>query len=142
MNCLRNHGWPLLVLALACALGGCRHDSKTYGKVSGRVTSENKPVVEAVVLFQEPAQHIYIQAVTDADGRYNFSDQPGEGLPIGHYQIAVLPPTQEIHTGQPLPPPKPFPKVKPTVHDPARSGFQLEVVAGENHYDLDLSLAK
>ena len=128
----------LFTWLLFCALTGCSRDQNTYGKVSGRVTADDKPVVDAVVLFQEPAQHIFIQATTDADGRYNFDKLPGEGLPVGNYQIAVQPPIQEIETGKPLPPPKPFPKVDPKFLDPEKSGLKLEVKTGENPFDIAL----
>jgi hypothetical protein len=128
----------LAALAMLCALGGCTRDTKTYGKVSGRLTADDKPVAEAIVLFQEPAQHIFIQATTDSDGRYSFDKYPGEGLPIGKYQIAVQPPIQEIETGKPIPPPKPFPKVDPRFLDPAKSGLKLEVKAGDNPLNIDL----
>lgn len=130
------------LLAAVCLLGlliGCSHDDKTYGKVSGRITANSKAVVAAMVLFQDPAQHIFIQATTDSDGHYDFDKLPGKGLPVGNYQVAVQPPIQEIRTGEPLPPPKPFPKIDEKFCDPERSGLKLEVKAGDNPFDIDLS---
>ena len=131
---------PAIVI-VACALGplaGCAGDTKEHGKVHGRVTSSMKPVVEAVVLFEDPQQHVYLQATTDMEGRYDFAKFPGGGLPVGTYRVAVQPPIQEIRTGEPLPPPKPFPKVDSRFLNPAASGLQLQVTSGDNPYDIEL----
>jgi hypothetical protein len=128
----------ILMLLFFCALTGCNRDQRTYGKVSGRVTADDQPVVEAAVIFQDSAQHIFIQATTDNDGHYSFDNHPGGGLPIGSYQIAVQPPVQEIRTGEPLPAPKPFPKVDPKYLEPEKSGLSLQVNVGENSFQIAL----
>ena len=129
----------VLFAASLCLSAGCHRDGKTYGKVQGRVTSAGKPVIEAVVIFREPKQHVVKQAITGDDGRYNCDKFAGGGLPVGNYEVAVQQPIQEIHTGQPLPPPKPFPKIDPKYFDPGKSGLKLEVKPGDNPpFDIDL----
>lgn len=134
---LKNHQF-LVACSLLLLATGCGGKEKTYGQVGGRVVSAGKPVVEAVVLFEDPTQHLFIQATTDKDGYYQFDKLPGGGLPVGSYRIAVQPPVEEIKTGEPIPPPKPFPKIDPSLLEPAKSGLTLEVKIGKNPFDIDL----
>lgn len=130
--------WIILLLGSASAVG-CGGDSKQYGQVHGRVAFNDQPVAEAIVVFQEPTQHHYLQTTTDTEGRYNFDKLPGGGLPLGRYQISVQPPLIEFRTGEPLPPPKPFPPANGKFLDANKSGLSLEVQLGSNQFDIALT---
>jgi len=121
-------------------LQGCsqKENEPIYGMIQGSVTFEGQPVRDAVILFQDPEQSVYLQSTTDQDGKFNFSSMPGGGLPVGNYQIAVQRAAARMAPGQPIPPLAPFPPVDAKYGNPDTSSLQVEVQPGENRFEADL----
>lgn len=88
----------LMVLTLGCgmaALGGCRQESEPppppeLRPVTGKVTVEGKPLVNAVVTFLQ-TDEFGTTAVgeTDADGDYELSYMGDPGVAAGKYKVAI-----------------------------------------------------
>jgi len=125
---------------LCLFLAGCG-GAKPTGMVSGRITFQGKPVPEAAVLLSNAAQGVYLTADADAEGCYMVLAAKGAGLPLGDYQVAVVPKSFRvpIPTGT-LAPAKPAgsPNIPEKYHSPESSGLKCTVVAGANRFDIDM----
>ncbi|MHC5537118.1 carboxypeptidase-like regulatory domain-containing protein [Singulisphaera rosea] len=88
----------LMLLTLGCGLasfGGCRQDSDPppppeLKPVTGKVTVEGKPLVNAVVTFLQ-TDEFGTTAVgeTDSDGDYELSYMGETGVAAGKYKVAI-----------------------------------------------------
>jgi hypothetical protein len=126
-------------LALA-VMAGCGATAEPRGRVSGKVTFQKKPVTEGIVAFANAEKAVYMNANIKADGSYKLLAAKGPGLPVGEYQVAVSPPTQDFQTG-PVERAnrKQFPNIPQKYRDPKTSGLKLTVKAGENpSFDIDM----
>ena len=87
----------LSVLALTCAVtasSGCGGSGLPLIPVSGVVTLDGQPVVDAMLTFlPESAAGHSGHAVIDAEGNYSVTTiDPGDGLLAGKYKVVVYPP--------------------------------------------------
>ena len=130
----RNLIW-LLPIALVVGCGGGGPDLGPTGTVTGKVTSDGKPVTGGSVWFHTAGQIGFGEI--GPDGVYSMSwntgGQHGEQVPIGEYRIAIHPP--EVGGGSTQDHPN-FPK---KYADPSTSGLNRTVAEGENTFDLEMT---
>jgi hypothetical protein len=114
------------VLVLAVVMTGC---SRRFpmAEVSGKVTLDGKPLSDATVMFV-PEKGFAAAGTLQPDGNFRLiSGRPGNGAVIGSHKVAVMP-------ANPL-----------KAHFPAKyqnaetSGFSVEVKAGKNSFEFDLT---
>lgn len=129
------------------AMIGCR--PATMASVTGTVTSQGKPVPDAVVQFvaqKGPGA----AGRTDADGRFSLSTlSPGDGAFFGMFKVAIEPFVPGMDPDAPAPsplsPPKPVAQREdiPNVYrSVATTPLSAEVKRGaKNTFDFDLSNA-
>ncbi|MEX2308070.1 MAG: carboxypeptidase-like regulatory domain-containing protein [Pirellulales bacterium] len=114
-------------------LAGCREGGPEIAPVSGRVTLDGRPLVNADVSFQPDGAQRASGGRTDADGRYQLMYKRGqEGAIVGEHTVRIWV-SREIVANPP--------------HIPARydteSELRREVKAGENNvFDFDLKTDK
>ena len=119
---------------------GCGSTKDKPQPVSGKVTSQGKPVGAGMIRLSNPAAGVDIMAPLQQDGTYEVIMAKGTGLPVGVYQVAVMPPRVDSPLGPMKERPKPQnpPDIPPKYRDPATSGVMLKVQAGDNHFDVDM----
>jgi hypothetical protein len=128
--------------ALAAAAGGCSRDIPVHS-VSGRVTLDGRPLVDAQISFR-PAQGPEAFGVLDSDGRYRLSTRAaGDGAVAGRHAVTLsqvtvglalepgVPPTLEKPTPGALPVPEKYLRAE-------TSGLEATVVPGTNAFDFEL----
>ena len=86
--------WSLAMIVVA----GCSPANPT-GKLQGTVTFEGQPVTNATVQIQSPTTGEAAAAELDAGGKYAF-DQP---VPVGEYQVTIVPTYQGPVAGEETP---------------------------------------
>lgn len=83
----------ILLLALGAFVGvlagGC--GGEDVGRVSGTVRVGGQPLSEGVVVFEDAAAGISVNATIGADGSYTAKTYDRNGLPPGTYQVAIKP---------------------------------------------------
>ena len=126
--------------SLAC---GCSRQTPVY-PVSGRVTIDGKPLVDAQISFR-PAQGPEAFGVLDSEGRYRLSTRAaGDGAVAGTHTVTLSQVTVGLALEPGVPPKleKPTPGAMPVPEKYLRaetSGLTATVVPGENTFDFDLS---
>jgi hypothetical protein len=130
--------WVPVSGMISLAAIGC--SPATMAKVSGTVTSNGKPVPDAVVQF---VAHKGPGAVgrTDATGQFSLSTlKPGDGAFFGTFQVTVqrfLPGEDPDNPSPSPPPPNDIPKV---YRSAATTPLSAEVKRGaKNAFDFELS---
>lgn len=93
------------LLLLGIALAGCSRP-EVLGPVSGKVTFQGAPVSKGMIVFSNLEKGVTIQAKLDEDGSYEVEMAKGAGLPLGTYQVCIVPPIPEVTTSWPMAPPK------------------------------------
>lgn len=129
------------VAAILCLLVGCSGPpAEPRGKVSGKVTFDQKPVTEGQVVFSNSDMGIFLTAALKADGSFELLTPQGPGLSLGKYRVSITPPVIEYPPGPP--PPgyqlKTFPNIPSQYRDPATSSFVAEVKLGENSFTFEM----
>jgi len=130
---------PILVLA-ALTLAGC--GKKDYGEVYGRVTFQDKPVTEGMVVVADEEWGTFRTARIQTNGSYVFPVTPQGGLPVkGVYQVAVKPPPVDAPAGIVKTPPKPkeYPDIPAKYRDPKTSGLKFELLESRYQFDIKMS---
>ena len=123
-------------LAATCLVGlllagGCGRP--TMAKVSGTVTSQGKPVADAIVQFL-PANRPGAGCRTDASGKYSLTTfKPGDGAYLGPCKVVVTPFVPGIDPNKPAPPPKPRPDIPEVYRAYQTTPFKADVVAGKHN---------
>ena len=114
------------VLVLAVVMTGCGRRFP-MAEVSGKVTLDGKPLSDATVMFV-PEKGFAAAGTLQPDGTFRLiSGRPGDGAVIGSHKVAVMP-------ANPL-----------KAHFPAKyqnaetRGFSVEVKAGKNSFEFDLT---
>ncbi len=129
----------LLTLFLGPGCGSKQTDRGPVGVVSGKVTFKGEGVTEGTVLFTNAASGFGGTATIESDGHYQMSSS--EGLPVGQYNVTVMPPIimQEVI---PNSPPSEVPKEMPNIPERYRyektSGLSVEVQKGKVTFDIDM----
>lgn len=136
----------LLLVGLATG-GGCSRQSPVY-PVSGRVSLDGKPLVDAQISFR-PAQGPEAFGVLDGEGRYTLSTRAaGDGAVAGKHAVTLSPLTEgliltpDAEPRLPAPTPGATPGAMPV---PAKylqaetSGLTATVEPGTNTFDFDLT---
>ena len=140
MSGLRLRHGSLAAICLVCLLlaGGCGRP--TMAKVSGTVTSQGKPVADAIVQFL-PANRPGAGCRTDASGKYALTTfKPGDGAYLGPCKVVVMPFVPGIDPDKPAPPPKPRPDIPDKYRDSSTTPLSAEVKRGvKNTFDFELS---
>ena len=123
-------------LAATCLVGlliagGCGRP--TMAKVSGTVTSQGKPVADAIVQFL-PANRPGAGCRTDASGKYSLTTfKPGDGAYLGPCKVVVMPFVPGLDPDKPAPPPKPRPDIPVKYRDSSTTPFKADVLAGKHN---------
>ena len=127
----------LTVGVLGC--GGSKRDP--VGAVSGAVTFQGQPVSEGMVSFHNPQKGVFLNFTLKPDGTYVARTAQQEGLPVGAYKVAVLPPLADVPVGVPKEPlqVKEYPNIPPRYRKPDTSGLTLVVQQGENRFDIAMA---
>jgi hypothetical protein len=132
----------LLLVGLAIG-GGCSRQIPVH-PVSGRVTLDGKPLVDAQISFR-PANGPEAFGVLDGDGRYTLSTRAaGDGAVAGKHAVTLSPLTEGLiltpDADPRLPAPTPGAMPVPAKYLQAEtSGLEATVVPGENVFDFDLT---
>jgi len=120
---------PIALVSLA-GCGGPDGRMETTA-VTGRVTVDGQPAVDARVIFHPAAPFAdknadYPRAVVDADGKFSLSTYgEGDGAPPGDYKVTVDLSDQSEGLSRRSDP------LKGRYRDPASSGLSATVAAGE-----------
>ncbi len=128
---LRGAAWGILwcsLLVIAAGCGGSR-DTRTTGRVKGKVTLGGQPLSEGIVTFSSASVGSGAEAVVTADGSFVVDGE----LLAGNYQIAVQPPGPT--PDNPTPRKSGIPK---KYRDPGTSQLAADVAVGDNEVSFDL----
>jgi hypothetical protein len=132
----------VFALVVICLLGCGSGRRETLGKVSGRVTLRSAPAYPSVVTFANKEQGVHMTAIVAEDGQYTVKMARGDGLPLGTYQVAVIPGPGKAPAFKPGPPIRvdasQYPKIPKNYQDPNSSGLTLTVKEGDNVYDIEM----
>lgn len=132
-----------VAIAAALLAVGCSRPMPMH-PVSGRVTLDGKPLVDAQISFR-PAQGPEAFAVLDGDGRYTLSTRAaGDGAVAGTHAVTLSMLTEGLimNPGEPPRLPDPTPGAVPVPErylQAETSGLTATVVPGANTFDFDLS---
>ena len=127
-------GLALMLVAMV----GCGSAGEPRGYVSGKVTYSGEPVSEGVVVFSSATGNFAAQGTLQNNGSYSVRSSDG-GLPVGEYQVVVLPPTVQTPDTPDSPGGEAFLEVDniPSRYRSAsQSGLSLKVEAGNNTFDI------
>ena len=125
---------------LPCVLvTGCG-SNEAIGPVSGTVTFQGTPVREGLIVFTNETRGITITARLGEDGSYQAETAGGKGLPVGDYQVTIVPPIPKTTTSWPATPPKPpsYDNIPSRYRDPRTSGLTVEVTTAGTAFPVDM----
>ena len=134
--------WAAAVLFASLILvgSGCGGAGAPVGSVSGKVTYRGEPVTEGTVSFTSDILAASGTGEVQPDGTYTLATQ-GDGLPLGKYQVCIMPPMQEESLHPQLsaaPVAKDMPNIPQKYRSFRTSGFEATVQEGENAHDFDM----
>jgi hypothetical protein len=132
--------WLALVVLCGLAASGCA-GGEVLGTVRGTVSFQGAPVRDGMVLFTNPEKGVNITAPLQENGTFEVQMAKGFGLPVGTYQVAVIPPLPKVVTSWPAqaPKPPPYPNIPARYRDPKTSDLKVEVVAGGVEFNVDMT---
>lgn len=128
----------VLVALAALAATSCKKP-RDIAPVYGKVTFNNTPVTEGLVIFQSTEDGVLTSAAAkiQSDGSYRVKVMEGDGLYLGNYEIRLSPPVvAELEMT------KTPPKAPTTANIPERyrsfnsSGLKLTIKTGDNQFDI------
>ncbi len=133
-----------MALLVGCTffIGGCggSSDGEIRGTVSGKVTFAGEPVPEGVVLLTAADGNHAAQGEIRSDGSYSVRTPEG-GLPVGEYQVAVLPPTIVTPDTADSPGgevPKEVDNIPEKYRSAQNSGLLIKLERGSNTFDISM----
>ncbi|WP_296458683.1 carboxypeptidase-like regulatory domain-containing protein [Rubinisphaera sp.] len=133
-----------LTLAIqALLIAGCGDsgpDLGPTGTLRGTVMFESTPVTEGSVHLSHLQEGHGGVAQIDGSGAYAIDSY--RGLPVGTYQVTVIPPMVEVDAGPNSPKsesPKDMKNIPQKYRDPSTSGLTVEITAGENTFEINMS---
>ena len=102
-------------------------------KVSGAVTSQGRPVPDAIVQFV-PTKGPGAAGRTDTEGRFSLTTlKPGDGAFLGPFRVTVQPFIPGNDPEKPTPPPPPRPDIPDRYRTVDKTPLTAEVVAGKKN---------
>ncbi len=123
----------VMFFVIGCLVIGCGRRSKPTGTVSGTVTLDGKPYVDASVIFFSPATGQGGSANINPDGTF----QLPKPIEVGEYIVYLAPRLEE----DPAAEPKPV-SIDSTVPEKywseATSDIRCEIKAGANQVPVEL----
>lgn len=130
-------------VVLLALQGACRPRGEPLYPVTGRVVfSDGTPVTSGMVIFDSVAadRPIGARGPIGADGRVQMGTRrPGDGVPAGHYRVAIALPAPDGDTGAAG---ITRPPIDPRFTTPDTSGFECSVGPDQpNVFDLTIPLA-
>ena len=135
-------GPPWIGLAVAATLClGCSRAEPT-ARLSGQVTIDGKPPEQPVmVVVEDRTRGVSVAAVVDTSGRFDVLTAPGRGIPVGRYQVGLIPtpaPVGDIAESlEPLvAPPVASTSIPVKFQSPATSGLTVDVQLPETRFDI------
>ncbi len=143
MRILQQKYWILALILLSTGCGGGSTD--VTGTVSGKVTSEGKPVpVGTSVICQHIERSFPAVGKTAADGTFKLNMKETNKVIVGDYEVMLQSPvvTMDPAEAMRLSQAGKFPKQEETVPPKYRSfttsGLKMTVKKGANTYDIDM----
>jgi hypothetical protein len=139
--------WRIPSLAvLVVAVAGCQPPAVRLGHVSGRVTFQGQPVTAGTVNFSNYESGVFMSARLDDQGDYVVEMAQGYGLPVGTYQVTVVPLPPEVVTGIVQAPGsvpvqakiKEYPNIPASYRDAKTSGLSVTVPADGIVFNIDM----
>ncbi|MEX2308073.1 MAG: carboxypeptidase-like regulatory domain-containing protein [Pirellulales bacterium] len=126
------HVLKIALILLVGIIAGCGESGPQVAPVSGRVTLDGQPLVNADVAFQPDGAHRASVGRTDANGRYALVYKRGEpGAIVGPHTVRISVSSEVVEN----------PPSIPARYD-TESELRREVKAGENNvFDFDLTTA-
>lgn len=120
------------------AMIGC--SPATMAKVTGTVTSQGKPVPDAVVQFVAQKGPGAVGR-TDTKGHFSLSSlKPGDGAFFGMFRVKIEPFLPGVDPDNPPPPPLPRTDIPKVYRSVATTPLSAEVKHGaKNTFDFELS---
>ena len=139
--------FPARLTGLTCLLAvgffGITGCGKPVGQLAGTVTNKGAPVSRAELMFQSTAnaEGQYFGISSDS-GAYSINYRGQNGMPLGGYTVTVSHYT--LSNGKPLPPGEEGEalKNKKGAVKKATYDFAVDVLAGVNKIDFELTQAK
>jgi len=128
-------------------LVGCTPPPAPRGTVKGKVTLDSQPITGATIMFENREIGVARTYSLDEDGSFEIKSYDGEGLPVGKYQVAIIPgstmKSDEIPlAGKPIPKkPPPSTKIALKYHNVDTSELSADVKEGQNT-PLEFKLVK
>lgn len=130
-----------LLIVGSFSLAGCQR-GEVLAPVVGTVTCEGQPVPQATLLFHNDAKGVHMTAVADAQGKFKVLMRNGDGLPLGDYDVEVVPPMQDHPLGPIKAPPPgvdPYVDTIPVKYRSRKtSDLKLSVTEKTNNLDVDM----
>jgi hypothetical protein len=74
---------------MAAFVLGCGPTGPSLGRVTGKVTLDDKPLTNVAVTFMPTGEGGSASGVTDANGNYELNHANGKGAPVGKCKVAV-----------------------------------------------------
>lgn len=135
------HPWEFVRLCLllpACLIlfTGCGGSSgPPTAAVRGKVLFQGEPVTVGMVNFASPETGRGAGAPINEKGEF----QIPEGLALGTYRVAILPPPDPTSAGAPRTEPLPeYPQIPSKYRSEVTSGLTAEVKAGDNNFTFEM----
>ncbi|HWL08795.1 MAG TPA: carboxypeptidase-like regulatory domain-containing protein [Planctomicrobium sp.] len=138
----------LFLFAVGCSRGT---DYGETGTISGRLTLSGEPLVPGhAVLFMEPLKGFIAFGQTDANGLFQIDSWNQGKMPVGMYQVQIIPPAaREQKSQRALSTEEQFENPESPVRTadirfPKKycefktSGLQYEITSGKNTFEIDL----
>jgi hypothetical protein len=122
-------------------LSGCGHSGVKLHPVSGKVTFQGRPVAAGMIRFSNPKAGVDMMAQLQPDGGYEIVQAQGKGLPVGDYQIAIMPPRANIPLGPMKAPTKQqtYPEIPERYRSPTTSGLLLTIKPDTGPFNVDMT---
>jgi hypothetical protein len=119
----------VVLLGILFVVAGCDKSGPNIAPVSGRVTLNGQPLVNADITFQPEGAGSPSSARTREDGSYELGYKRGvAGAPVGKHIVRIVVSSEVVRN-----PPKISAKFN------TNSDLRAEVKSGKNNFDFDVS---
>jgi uncharacterized lipoprotein len=129
----------ILLSSTVLLLSGCGEKNKLCA-VSGKVTFQGKPVAAGIIRFSNSQAGVDLTALLQSDGNYEIVTAQGPGLPEATYQVAIMPPRNNIPLGPMTQTTKPQDcrDIPEKYRLPSTSGLTMTVSPNHHRFDVDM----